>query len=108
MNNTQFYILRDTTVKTLLVTINTKEYLPVEKRDITWKWEERVSFCDGYNSKEFGFVPYINNKVTNLYKVNEGRNGQYMDSIIQYDGSDQVYSNYYNEFNLVKPETVCQ
>jgi hypothetical protein len=31
-----------------------------------------------------------------------------MDSIIQYDGSDQVYSNYYNEFNLVKPETVCQ
>lgn len=105
-----YYYQTQTLQSSLLKTVVTTEYIPVDRRLIKWAWEDTVgSWGEGRHTYK-GFVPYIMGKKMTVYIVTKSKSGtEMMSSILADDNSYRLSPEYYAEFGLtesIEPQIV--
>jgi len=99
----QLYIYKKTIENpTPFKELRVDEYIPIDSKDIEFKWEETEGSWDGSKHKYFGYVPYYQGVKQDIYQYKAGKSKMIMSSLLADDYSFRLYPNYYEHFGLKK------
>jgi hypothetical protein len=96
----ELYTFHKTIESSDFKTVTTEEYLPLDKSTIEWRWEEAEGSWDGSTHTYMGWVPYINNVKTDIFRYIQGTTKMIMSSLLADDWSYRLYYKHYEFFGL--------
>ncbi len=98
----ELHIFKKTVEANTFKSITIEEYIPINKEDIEFKWEETEGSWDNHTHKYFGYVPYYQGVKQDIYQYKMGKHKMIMSSLLADDFSYRLFPNHFGYFGLEK------